>query len=120
MSSIRLYLDEDAMHRSLVFGLRERGIDVSTAAEAQMINRPDSEHLATAAASGSTLYSFNVADYARLSQTWISQGHTHAGIIVARQQHYSPGEELRRLLRLLSTMSAEQIRDRVEFLSNWS
>jgi uncharacterized protein (DUF433 family) len=41
MSRVRLYLDEDAMRRSLVFGLRARGVDVLTAAEASMVNRAD-------------------------------------------------------------------------------
>jgi hypothetical protein len=31
MSQIRLYLDEDAMRKSLVFGLRARNVDVLTA-----------------------------------------------------------------------------------------
>ena len=41
MSQVRLYLDEDAMRKALVFGLRARNVDVLTAAEANMINRPD-------------------------------------------------------------------------------
>jgi len=41
MSRVRLYLDEDAMRRSLVFALRARNLDVLTAADAGMINRAD-------------------------------------------------------------------------------
>ncbi len=52
MSQARLYLDEDAMRRSLVFGLRSRHVNVLTASEARMINREDQDHLATASASG--------------------------------------------------------------------
>jgi hypothetical protein len=33
MSQARLYLDEDAMRKALVFGLRARNVDVLTAAE---------------------------------------------------------------------------------------
>jgi hypothetical protein len=44
-----------------VFGLRARGVDVLTASEAEMINRKDEDHLATASASGRVLYTFNVA-----------------------------------------------------------
>jgi hypothetical protein len=33
VSQVRLYLDEDSMRRSFVFGLRARNIDVLTAAE---------------------------------------------------------------------------------------
>ena len=82
MSQARLYLDEDSMRRSLVFGLRARGVDVLTALEAGMINRDDEEHLAAATAAGRALYTFNVADYCVLHQSWISRKRAHAGIIV--------------------------------------
>ena len=77
MSQARLYLDEDAMRRSLVFGLRAR--NVLTASEAEMVNRADQDHLAAASAAGRVLYTFNVADYCILHQTWISAGRLHPG-----------------------------------------
>jgi len=43
VSQVRLYLDEDSMRRSLVFGLRTRVVDVLTGAEAAMINRQDED-----------------------------------------------------------------------------
>ena len=46
-------------------------------------------------------------------------GQSHAGIILAVQQRYSVGEQMRRLLRLTSTLTAEEMRNRVEFLSSW-
>jgi hypothetical protein len=52
VSQIRLYLDEDSMRRALVFGLRARNVDVMTAADAEMINRDDEDHLVTASTSG--------------------------------------------------------------------
>lgn len=91
MSQARLYLDEDSMRRSLVFGLRARNVDVQAASEAGMINRDDEDHLAAAALAGRALYTFNVADYCALHESWISQKRAHAGIIVAPQQRYSTG-----------------------------
>jgi hypothetical protein len=41
------------------------------------------------------------------------------GIIVAPQQRYSVGEELRRLMRLIGGVTAEEMRERIEFLSGW-
>ena len=119
MSKPRLYLDEDSMRRSLVFGLRARNVDVLTASEAEMINCTDEDHLATATASGRLSYTFNVADYCVLHQAWISQRRFHAGIVVAPQQRYSTGEELRRLVRLVGSLTADQMRNRIEFLSAW-
>ena len=97
MSQIRLYLDEDVMRRSLVFGLRARNVDVVTASEANMINRADEEHLALASADGRVLYTCNVADYCSFHKAWTSEGRSHAGIIVAPQQRYGVGEEMDRV-----------------------
>ena len=41
--TIRLYVDEDALDKDLVRALRARGVDVVTALEASMIERPDEE-----------------------------------------------------------------------------
>jgi len=48
---------------------------------------------------------------------WMKQGLTHAGIVVSRQG--SIGDVLQRLLHLARTLSAEEMQDRLEDLSNW-
>lgn len=108
------------MRRSLVFGLRARVVDVLTAAEAAMINRQDQDHLSAASAAGRALFTYNTVDYCALHQSWMSLGRTHAGIIVAPRQQYSVGEELRRIMRLISRCPAEQMQNRLEFLSSWA
>ena len=108
------------MRRSLVFALRSRNIDVLTANEAEMVNRPDKEHLLVAAAAGRTLYSYNVADYCSLHQNCLASGQSHGGIILSAQQKYSTGEEMRRLMHVLSRLDSEQMQNRLEFLSNWT
>jgi hypothetical protein len=120
MSQVRLYLDEDSMRRSLVFGLRARNVDVLTAAEANMVNREDDDHLATASALGRTLFTHNTADYCVLHQHWIHLERTHSGIIVGPQQRYSVGEEMRRIMTLVSKRTAEEMRCRLEFISSWA
>jgi hypothetical protein len=120
MSQVRLYLDEDSMRRSLVFALRARNVDVLTAAEADMINRGDDEQLAAASAFGRVLFTHNTADYCVLHQDWISRNRTHAGIVVAPQHRYSVGEEMRRLMRLISHRTAEEMLGRLEFISGWA
>jgi hypothetical protein len=107
------------MRRSLVFGLRARNVDVLTAAETEMINRADPDQLAAASAAGRVLYTFNVADYCVLHQDWIPQRRYNAGIFVAPRQRYSIGEELRRLMRPIGSVTAEEMRNRIEFLSAW-
>jgi predicted nuclease of predicted toxin-antitoxin system len=117
--TIRLYLDEDSMRRSLVRALRARGIDVVTALDAGMIQQEDREHLAYASEHGRVLCTFNVAGFYRLHRDYLTQGKRHAGIILMQQQRSSVGEQLRRLLRLIASKSAEEMEDWVEFLSAW-
>jgi hypothetical protein len=117
--TLRLYLDEDSMRRSLVRALRARGVDVITALDCGMIQRDDREHLAYASERGRVVCTFNVADFCRLHTEYLSQGRRHAGIILMRQQRLSVGEQLRRLLRLTASKSSEEMEDWVEFLSEW-
>src|SRR6266481_5228803 len=102
MSRIRLYLDEDSMQSALVVALRARRVDVVTASDCGMVNRSDEEHLRFASAAGRVLYSFNLKDYSLLHELWTTREQVHSGIILARQQRYSVGEQLRRLLRLVN------------------
>lgn len=117
---VRLYIDEDSMSRALVRALRARGVDVTTALDKGMIERPDAIHLDYATQQGRVLYSFNVGDFYELHTTYLTQGKSHAGLILASQQRYSVGEQMRRLLKLIATRSAEDMENRVEFLSAWS
>lgn len=107
------------MSHALVRALRARGVDVTTALDAGMIECDDAEHLDYATTRGRVLYTFNVADFYRLHENYLAQGKSHGGIILARQQRYSVGEQMRRLLKLMATKSAEQMKNNVEFLSAW-
>jgi hypothetical protein len=116
---VSLYLDEDAQNVRLIRALRTRGVDVVAAWDVGMRQRDDEEHLLLATAQGRVLYGFNVGDFYRLHTEFLTQGRSHAGIILAKQQQYSVGEQMRRLLKLIATKSAEEMRDQVEFLSAW-
>ena len=117
--TIRLYFDEDSMQRSLVRALRARGVDVITALEAGLIEREDAEHLDYATEQGRVLCTFNAGDFYRLHSEYVAQGKPHAGIILMRQQYYSVGEQMRRLLRLVTSKSADEMENWIEFLSAW-
>lgn len=116
---IRLYLDEDSMSHSLTSALRGQGIEVLTALEAGLIRASDEEQLTFATANGAAIYSFNVSDFYRLHAERLRRGESHAGIILCQQQQYSIGEQLRRLMNLLGTLTEREMVDRVEFLSAW-
>ena len=116
----QLYIDEDSMDRDLVRALRARGVDVTTAQDVGMMECSDEEHLLFATNQGRVLYSFNRGDFFRLHSQYAAEGKSHAGILLARQQHYSVGEQMRRVLKVIALRSAADMRDRVEFLNAWS
>ncbi len=119
MSRLRLYIDEDATDADLVRGLRSRAIDVLTAADAGMIRRKDEDHLSLATVQGRALYSFNVADFHEIHTDWMATGRVHCGIILAQQKRYSIGQQIRRLARLVGSLTEEAMKNREEFLSRW-
>ena len=107
------------MSRALVRGLQARNVDVTTALEAGMIEQPDAHHLDYATIQGRVLFSFNVGDFYHLHTQYLAEGKSHTGIILSRQQTYSVGEQLRRLLKLIATKSAQDMHNHIEFLGHW-
>jgi len=77
----------------------------------------DAAHLEHAHSLSRTLLTCNVGDFARLHEECLAAGRHHAGIIVTAQLPVGP--LLRRLLRLTHALSAEDMQDRLEFLSTW-
>jgi hypothetical protein len=118
VSAFRLYIDEDASSNRLVLQLRARDFDVLTAFAAGLNGKTDEEQLVWASESQRVIYTFNVGDFCRLHQNFARTGREHGGIIVG-QQRYSIGEQLRRLSRLLNAKSAKDMRNSLEFLSDW-
>ncbi len=59
----------------------------------------------------------NVSDFARLHYRWLEDGRHHAGVIVSRQRPI--GEAVRGLLHLAGSLEAEDMQDRLEYLTNW-
>jgi hypothetical protein len=91
-----------------------------TALEVGMIHRDDGDHLEYATEKSRVLYTFNIGDFCRLHSEWLARGDSHAGIVLAPQQRYSVGEQMRRLLKLIASKSAEDMKNNLEFLSHWS
>src|ERR1035438_3663366 len=119
MSQIKLYIDEDAMDGDLVVALRSRYVSVITPLDVGYVGRPDEEQMLLAAQRRCVLYTFNISDFFRLHTEWTASGREHAGIILAQQQRFSVGEQLRRILHLRAALASEAMQNRAEFLSNW-
>jgi hypothetical protein len=114
---LRLYFDEDSQRTNLARALRSRQIDVVTCNEAGLGTVDDQTQLAFAAAENRVLFTFNTKHFTRLHRDYLVGGRSHSGIIVSKQ--LETGTTFRRLLRLIQERSAEEMRDRIEYLGNW-
>ena len=117
MSQIHLYFDEDALQSALVSALKNSKVDVVTVADMARFSFSDEEQLIWAKEQSRVVYSFNMGDFQNLHHVFLAKGIEHSGIILAPQQRYSIGEQLRDLLKLISQKSAEDMVNQLIFLS---
>ncbi len=116
MGKIKVYTDEDldiAVSKALIL----RGFEASTTIEHGKSGSSDEDQLIHAASIGAVLLTHNVQDFPRIYYEFMKQGKHHGGIIVAKKLPI--GEIVRSFLHLASTLSAEDMQDRLEYLSNW-
>jgi hypothetical protein len=106
---VKFYTDEHVA-RTVVRGLRNRGIDVLSAPEAGLLGAPDEAHLARAEAETRVLFTQD-EDFLRLH----AAGVPHAGIAYARQGTPT-GDIIRGLMLVRDVLPADEMRGHVEFL----
>jgi len=108
--TIRFHLDEMCDPR-IALALRQRAVEVTTTAEAQLLGVPDNGHLAYAWAQGRVIVTHD-ADFLRLH----AAGARHAGIVYCPPQTHSLGELIRLLVQIWELLDPAQMRGRVEYL----
>jgi predicted nuclease of predicted toxin-antitoxin system len=114
-----LYTDEDVMPQ-LAALVRQRGFQAQSAYEVDHLAWPDEDHLAYAARTGMVLLTFNQHDFALIARRWASQNRSHAGILLSDQfSRPRLGELLRRVLRFLNTVTADEMLNSVRYLSEF-
>lgn len=106
-TSIKLLLDEHVW-KGLTKALQERGYDAVSIVDLSQ-SADDEPLLEIAAAQGRTVLTYDADDFPGIASLWYEAGREHAGIVLS--QEIPPGELLRRTLRLLQTVSAEEIRN---------
>jgi predicted nuclease of predicted toxin-antitoxin system len=119
--SILLHFDHNG-HPLLAQDIRNAGYDAVAAKDVGIGALKDEEHLQWATDHGRCIITHDLDDYPVLAYEWARIGRDHAGIIVALQPpKISYGEMLRRLLRLLDTLTADEMVNRLEWLDlRWS
>ena len=108
-----LFLDED-VDILVARLLRARAFGVLTTVEAGRRGRDDEAQLAFAAASGYAIVTHNRADYENIARMYLAENRRHAGIIVAVRN--PPHEIVRRLLRILDQLTADEMHDQLLYL----
>ncbi len=110
---IELYLDEDVSNLVAEL-LRGRGFSALTTHSEGRLGLTDAGQLAHTIALRRTLLTHNRADFEALAQRYAEAGREHHGIILARR--YAPYELLRRLMRLLDQVTADEMKNQVKYI----
>ena len=107
---IRFHLDQH-VSSAVARGLRLRGIDVTTTADAGLQDASDPEHVAFALAEDRVLFTQD-QDFLRLH----SSGVQHAGIVFSQQGSRSVGEIITHLELMHNCLEPEDMHGEVEYL----
>ena len=103
---VTLYTDAD-IHGGLAAQIRRHGFDAMSAYETGNAELNDIEQLAYAASQGRTILTCNSKDFEPLYEAWWRAERKHSGIVVSEQLPI--GEMLRRVLRLLNTVTSDEL-----------
>jgi len=114
---VALYTDADVTPK-LARLLRERKFDAVSAYEVGNAESEDSEHLAYAASQGRAILTYNIKDYPPLLDEYWWADRQHHGIIVSEQLPI--GELLRRVLRFLNAVTADEMRNNYKNLAEFA
>ena len=110
----KLYLNEHLSPR-LADQLRKHGFDVRSSQEAELISADDDEQLAFAVSERRAIVTFNFRDFAVRHGEYMASGKEHWGIVLSTEEPI--GVLLQRLLRLLNTVSAEELKNQIRWLN---
>ena len=112
----KLHLNEHLSPR-LAEQLRKHGFDVTTTQELKMLTETDDEQLAFAASTQRAIVTCNVRDFWHLHEQYLAEGKEHWGIIFSSQEPIAV--LFQRLLRLLNTVIAEELRNQTRWLNEF-
>ena len=108
--ALRFYLDEN-LPVEIARQLRVRGIDAVTVRDLRRLGDSDENHLQRATTDGRVLCTFDT-DFIKLAV----EGQSHAGIILGQPELHYIGGWVSYLELMHAVFSAEEMRDRIEYL----
>ena len=112
----KLYLNEHLSPR-LATQLRSYGFDVTSSHGARMLSSTDDEQFDLAVSEQRAIVTFNFGDFVELHETYIADGKEHWGIILSTEER--TGTLVHRLLRLLNSVTADELKNTVRWLNEF-
>ncbi len=112
----RLHLNEH-LSWHLAAQLRKYKFDVTSTIELGMAEEDDDEQLAFAVSQQRAIVSINHKHFAPLHERYIAEGKEHWGIILSTEE--SIPVLRRRLLSLLNSVSAEELKNQIRWLNKF-
>jgi hypothetical protein len=82
-----------------------------------MLSQDDEKQMAWAASERRAIVTFNFADFVVLHEKYLRESRDHFGIILSTEEKI--GILLRRLLRLLNTVSADELKGQIRWLNEF-
>ncbi|MFB6215135.1 MAG: DUF5615 family PIN-like protein [Candidatus Bipolaricaulia bacterium] len=116
-SHIKIYTDEDVTN-SVAKALKRRGLKAWTTPEKDNRGLTDIEQIKYATKLKACLLTHNVEDFPRIHYRIRKSGDTHSGIIVAKQGPI--GSVVKGVLKLTAALNSDDMKNRLEYLSNWT
>lgn len=114
-----IYTDED-VGPHLAPALRRRGHEARSTEEVANLENADEAQLTYATTHGMGILTYNAQDFIPLAHRWYLAGRAHAGIILSEQfSRRQFGELLRRVLRLLDRLTADELYNQIVFLQQF-
>ena len=112
----KLYLNEHLSPR-LAVQLRRYGFDAVSSQEAGKLSHDDEAQFAWAVSEQRAIVTFNFADFSELHERSIEEGKEHFGIILSTAE--TVAVLLHRLLRLLNSLSADELKNQIRWLNEF-
>lgn len=112
----KLHLNEN-LSPSLAIQLRKHGIDVTSSHEENLLTEPDDRQLPFAVSQQRAIVTFNIADFIDLHNQYMTETKEHYGIILSTEVPL--GVLFNRLLRLLNSISVNEMKNQIRWLNEF-
>ncbi len=113
---IRLYLDAD-VDVKLAANLRKIGYDCVSAREVGNAALDDESQMVYAANEGCAIVTHNIQDFVPIFERWWHAELSHSGLVVSQQ--IPLGELQRRVIRMLETVTADEMENNLRNLAEF-